>query len=257
MTENRIILPLDVDTLDKALALVGLLKDDVGAFKVGLELVNSAGFGVFDAIKEAGAKKIFYDCKFHDIPNTVAGASRAVARMGIWLLNVHCSGGVAMMRAAKEAATEEAGKLNLQPPKVIGVTLLTSIDQRQLNEELGVPGSLVYQVVQMAGLAQEAGLDGVVASPREIEHIRAACGRDFLIVTPGVRPAGSAVGDQKRVMTPEEAIRHGAGYLVIGRPITAAPDPRKAARAIAGGIGNQLQALRRQRGPWCHRELEH
>ena len=241
MDENRIILPLDVDTPEKAVALVELLKDEVGAFKVGLELVNSAGFKIFGMIAKAGAKKIFYDGKFHDIPNTVAGASRAVARMGIWLYNVHCSGGVAMMRAAREAAVEEAEALGKEPPKVIGVTLLTSIDQRQLNEELRVPGALVYQVVEMAGLAREAGLDGVVASPYEIEHIRAACGKDFMIVTPGVRPSGSARGDQKRVMTPKEAIDHGADYLVIGRPITKAQDPRSAAKAISEGIGNRKQ----------------
>ncbi len=237
MNENRIILPLDVDTPEKAVALVELLKDEVGAFKVGLELVNSAGFKIFGMIAQAGAKKIFYDGKFHDIPNTVAGASRAVARMGIWLYNVHCSGGVAMMRTAREAAGQEAERLGKEPPKVIGVTLLTSIDQRQLNEELRVPGALVYQVVEMAGLAREAGLDGVVASPYEIEHIRAACGKDFMIVTPGVRPLGSARGDQKRVMTPKEAIDHGADYLVIGRPITKAQDPRAAARAISKEIG--------------------
>lgn len=229
MSTDKIIIPLDVDSAEKAVELVELLKDDVGAFKVGLELVNAAGFGVFDRIRAAGAARVFYDCKLHDIPNTVAGAARAIARMGVWLFNVHCSGGLAMMKAAKEAISEASA----QPPKVIGVTLLTSIDQAMLNEELGVAGEVARHVERMAVLAKEAGLDGVVASPHEIELIRRACGPDFLIVTPGVRPAGADIGDQKRVMTPKEAVQRGADYLVIGRPITKADDPRAAARAIA------------------------
>ena len=198
MSKDKIILPLDVDTAEKAVELVRLLKDDVGAFKVGLELVNSAGLDIFDEITRAGARRIFYDCKFHDIPNTVAGASRAAARMGVWMFNVHCSGGVAMMKAAKEAAIEVSAQAGKQPPLVIGVTVLTSIDQRVLNDEMRIPGSVADNVVHLARLAKEAGLDGVVASPREIEPIREACGPGFLIVTPGVRPAGADVGDQKR-----------------------------------------------------------
>lgn len=236
LSKDKIILPLDVDTADKAASLVELLKDDVGVFKVGLELVNSAGTTIFDRIKEAGAKKIFYDCKFHDIPNTVAGASRAAVRMGVWLINVHCTGGLAMMKAAKDAALETAAKLGIEAPKVAGVTVLTSIDQNALNNELKVQGAVSDYVVSLAKLAKEAGLDGVVASPHEIELIRAACGPDFLIITPGVRPAGADIGDQKRVMTPKEAIDKGADYLVIGRPITKAEDPRAAARAIAAEI---------------------
>ena len=236
MTRQKIILPLDVDTADKAIALVELLKDDVGAFKVGLELVNAAGLGVFDAVRAAGGKRIFYDSKFHDIPNTVAGASRAAARLGVWMFNVHCSGGVAMMKAAKGAAVEESARLGVEPPLVIGVTVLTSIDQQVLSDEMRVSGTVADQVVHLAKLAKEAGLDGVVASPHEIELIRAACGPGFLIVTPGVRPAGADIGDQKRVMTPKEAVDKSADYLVIGRPITKADDPRAAARAIAAGL---------------------
>ncbi len=236
MSKEKIILPLDVDSTRKAIALVKLLKDDVGAFKVGLELVNSAGFGVFDKIRAAGAEKIFYDCKYHDIPNTVAGASRAAAKMGLWLFNVHCSGGSSMMRAAKDAAVETAERLGVTPGLVIGVTVLTSIDRDVLNDELRVPGSVADQVVHLAKLAKEAGLDGVVASPHEIELIREACGGDFLIITPGVRPAGGEIGDQKRVMTPKEAVAKGADYLVIGRPIIKADDPLAAARAIAAEI---------------------
>ncbi|MGI6295455.1 MAG: orotidine-5'-phosphate decarboxylase [Armatimonadota bacterium] len=230
---NNIILPLDVDSTEKAVAMVELLKDDVAAFKVGLELINTAGFGVFERIKQAGARQIFYDCKFHDIPNTVAGACRGAAALGVWMINVHCTGGLAMMKAAKEASVEQSARLGVQTPLVIGVTMLTSIDQATLNNEIRVPGTVADEVVHLAKLAKEAGLDGVVASPHEIELIREACGPRFVIVTPGVRPAGADIGDQKRVMPPAEAVAKGADYLVIGRPITKADDPRAAAQAIA------------------------
>ena len=233
MKKSKIILPLDVDSLEKAVSLVDLLKDSVGAFKVGLELVNVTGIGVFDAIRKAGAHTIFYDCKFHDIPNTVAGASRAVAKMGVWMFNLHCSGGYDMMKAAKEASLEAANELGVFPPKVIGVTVLTSISQEVLNHELNIQGHVEDQTLKMAALAQKAGLDGVVASPHEIEVIRRYCGPEFMIVTPGVRPEGSALGDQKRVMTPHEAMQKGADYLVIGRPIIKAEDPKAAATIIA------------------------
>lgn len=236
MGKEKIIIPLDVDTPEKAVKLVEELRDEVGAFKVGLELVNYAGLGIFNTIRAAGASKIFYDCKFHDIPNTVAGASRAAAGMNVWLFNVHCSGGFAMMKAAKDAAVEVSQKAGTPPPLVIGVTILTSIDQPTLNNELRTPGTVADQVVHLARLAKEAGMDGVVASPHEIELIRSACGPDFLIITPGVRPAASDIGDQKRVMTPAEAVSRGADYLVIGRPITKAEDPKAAARAIAAEI---------------------
>jgi len=236
MSKDKIVLPLDVDSAEKAVELATLLKDDVGAFKVGLELINSAGFGVFDEIRRVGAEQIFYDCKFHDIPNTVAGASRAAAKLGVWMFNVHCAGGFAMMKAAKDAAMETAGRLGKAQPLVIGVTVLTSIDKATLNDDLRVAGTVADQVVHFAKLAREAGLDGVVASPHEIELIRAACGEGFLIVTPGVRPTGADIGDQKRVMTPSEAVSKGADYLVIGRPITGANDPKAAAQAIAEEI---------------------
>jgi orotidine-5'-phosphate decarboxylase len=157
--------------------------------------------------------------------------------MDVWMFNVHCSGGFAMMKAARDAAEEVSQRAGVERPKVVGVTVLTSIDQPTLNGDLRVPGSVAEQVVHLAKLAHEAGLDGVVASPHEIELIREACGPDFMIVTPGVRPAGGELGDQKRVMTPGEAVRRGADYLVIGRPITRAEDPAAAARAIAGELG--------------------
>ncbi len=228
MNNEKIIIPLDVSSAGEATALVKMLKDHVGAFKIGLEVLNNCGFEIFDAVKEAGADKIFYDCKFLDIPNTVAGASRGAAAQKVWMFNVHALGGKKMMEAAKLAAREQADKLGVEPPLVIAVTILTSIDKQMLNNELGIPGEPAQEVVHLAETAREAGLDGVVASPMEITGIRKACGKDFLIVTPGVRPAGSETGDQKRVMTPGEAVKAGADYLVIGRPVTKAADPVKA-----------------------------
>ena len=231
---SPILLPLDTDTADKALALATLLRDEVAGFKVGLELINAAGFGLLDQLQVVAGPdvRIFYDCKFHDIPNTVAGASRAAARRGVWMFNVHASGGTAMMRAAVQAASEGARSAGLARPLVIAVTVLTSIDTATLQGELGVPGGLATQVVRLARLAQDSGCDGVVASPQEVSAIRDACGPKFLLVIPGVRPAGADIGDQKRVMTPGEAMGAGADFLVVGRPITAAPDPVAAARRI-------------------------
>ena len=231
--KNKIIIPLDVNTIRQAVALVEELKDHVGAFKVGLEVLNNCGFGIFDAIRQAGAGKIFYDCKFMDIPNTVAGASRGAVDQQVWMFNVHALGGRKMMEAAKQAAYQRAGELGTDPPLVIAVTILTSIDKAMLNKELGIEGEPSDAVVRLAESARDAGLDGVVASPMEIKAIRKACGNDFLIVTPGVRPAGSDIGDQKRVMTPKEAVEAGSDYLVIGRPITKAESPAEAAISIA------------------------
>jgi orotidine-5'-phosphate decarboxylase len=231
---SKILLPLDTDTGEKALALAAILHEEIYAFKVGLELVNAAGFELFEQIKSIAGPdvRVFYDCKFHDIPNTVAGATRAAARRGVWMLNVHASGGGAMMRAAVQAATEGAEAGGHARPLVLAVTVLTSLDATMLKEELGVAESVSEHVVRLARLAQDSGCDGVVASPFEVEAIRAACGPDFQLVIPGVRPAGSAIGDQKRVMTPGEAMKAGADYLVVGRPITAADDPVAAARVI-------------------------
>ncbi len=236
---SKILVALDTDTADKAVALARALQHEVGGFKVGLELVNAVGFDIFDKLHaEIGAAKIFYDCKFHDIPTTVAGACRAAAGRGVWMLNVHASGGSAMLRAAVQAAKEGAEAVNCAKPLVIAVTVLTSLDESILREEVGVGRTVAEQVVALARLAQDSGCDGVVASPQEIAVIRDACGAEFLIVTPGVRPAGGELGDQKRVMTPAEAVRAGADYLVVGRPLTAASDPIAAAHAINDEIGN-------------------
>lgn len=232
--QSKILIPLDVDTAEKALALARTLAGEVAGYKVGLELINAAGFGLFGELKaQAGADtKIFYDCKFHDIPNTVFGASRAAARRGVWMFNVHASGGCAMMQAAVQGAKEGADAAGVPKSLVIAVSVLTSISPEILREELGVSRSMTEQVVHLARLAQDSGCDGLVASPHEIEAVRDACGPDFTLVIPGVRPAGAALGDQKRVMTPGEAVKAGAHYLVVGRPITAASDPREAAAAI-------------------------
>ena len=234
---ERIILALDTADPAQAEAWVRQTAGAVGAYKVGMELFHAAGPGIFAQLRGAGADRLFYDGKFCDIPNTVAGVSRVAAGYGVWLFNVHALGGTAMMRAAREAAHSAAAG---ERPLVIAVTLLTSLSQDVVGHELGLLGSVAENVVRLAQLAQEAGLDGVVASPQEVEAIRAACGPDFLIVTPGVRPAGADVQDQKRVATPGQAIRSGADYLVLGRAITQAPDPRAAAESIAEEISNAL-----------------
>ena len=230
---ERLILPLDVDNADSALRLVELLNPYVGAFKVGLELVNATGPAIFGQLHEAGAARIFYDAKLHDIPNTVAGAARAAARHGLWMINVHAAGGSRMLCAAASALRESSAA----PPMLISVTLLTSIAPEELKEELRIALQPADYVVALAKLVKESGGQGVVASPHEITAIRQACGLDFVIVTPGVRPAGADSGDQRRTMTPREAVDLGADYLVIGRPITAAPDPVEAAKRILNEIG--------------------
>ena len=234
---ERIICPLDVDNSEKAIELVQLLKESIGIFKVGLELTTTVGFQVLEPVKQSGAKSVFLDLKLHDIPNTVAGAMRGVVRLGVWCVTVHASGGRAMLEAAVEAAKIEAEFSQVERPKVFAVTLLTSISAKSLLEELKVCKPVQEYVVSLALMAFHAGCDGVIASPHEIEAIRRAIpDPSFLIVTPGVRPAGSEKGDQARVMTPGEAIRKGASYLVIGRPIYNAPDPKAAADKIAAEI---------------------
>lgn len=222
-SHNPIFVALDVPAPSTARQLALQLRPHVGGFKIGLELFCSAGPSI---VEDTGADQVFLDLKFHDIPNTVVGAARAAARLGVMMFNVHCLGGTTMMRAGGEAAREVNSAV-----KVIGVTILTSHDAAGLHE-LGLAEEPATAVRRLARLAREAGLDGVVCSPQEIAAVRAECGPDFLLVTPGVRPAGAALGDQKRVMTPAEALAAGADWLVIGRPITAVPDPVQAAREI-------------------------
>ncbi len=232
-SSERIIVALDVPSASNAVDLAKALRDHVGAVKVGLELTHAAGFGVFDELRAAGVERIFYDCKLHDIPNTVAGATRAIVSRGVWMMNVHASGGSRMMRASVDAAEDAARCASLQRPLIIAVTLLTSLTPLDLAVEMRVDSSTVDYVRQMAVLAKSSGCDGVVCSPQEIGTVRWACGPEFVIVTPGVRPHWADPGDQRRYMTPAEAVRAGADYLVIGRPITGAADPVMAATRVA------------------------
>jgi orotidine-5'-phosphate decarboxylase len=226
---DRLIVALDVSTLEQARSMVAELHDLVGMFKIGLELFSSHGPRAVETVHDQGGR-VFLDLKYHDIPNTVAGAARAAVRMGVAMFNVHVAGGAEMMKAALDAVREEAGRQKW--PQVLGVTVLTSLGTEQLRDELGLVRPPQEQVLFWASQASDCGLAGVVASPREIGLIRQQCGNDFLIVTPGIRPAGSGTDDQKRIGTPGEALRAGADYLVVGRPITKAPDPRQAALAI-------------------------
>jgi orotidine-5'-phosphate decarboxylase len=229
---NPILVALDVDRPEAAIALADRLRGAIGGVKVGLQLFTAAGPDVVRQFVARG-DRVFLDLKFHDIPNTVAGAVAAAAELGVWMVNVHASGGRAMLDAARRAADEGAARAGRPRPLVIGVTVLTSLSTDTLGD-IGVPGSAAEQVVRLACLCQAAGLDGVVASPQEIVAIRAACGPDFVIVTPGIRGGAAASGpdDQSRTATPAGAIAAGSSYLVIGRPITAAPDSRQAAEAI-------------------------
>jgi orotidine-5'-phosphate decarboxylase len=243
MAGERIILALDVSTAREALRLVETCRDQVGAFKIGMELFHACGPSILTQARDAGAERIFYDGKLYDIPNSVAGAARGIGRLGVWLTTVHALGGTTMMRAAQAAAAEGAAAAGLPAPKVIAITLVTSIDGAVMNRELGIPGEPDAQVVRLARIAQDAGLSGVVASPQEATAIRAACGAGFLLVTPGVRPAGAEAGDQRRVSTPGQAVRAGADYLVIGRSVTQAADPGAALRAINDEIEAALVSL--------------
>jgi orotidine-5'-phosphate decarboxylase len=233
---NEILVALDVPTASGALALADRLRGAVCGFKVGSQLFTAAGPDVVRALVDRG-DRVFLDLKFHDIPNTVAGAAAAAADLGVWMLNVHAGGGAAMMAAARRGADESAARRGARAPIVIGVTVLTSFSDDTLRE-VGVAATPIEQVQRLARLAQEAGLDGVVASPQEVGAIRRACGPAFLIVTPGIR-GGAAVSDpddQQRTATPAGAIAAGSSYLVIGRPITGAGDPRRAALGMAEEI---------------------
>jgi len=231
---DRIIIALDVQTKDEGIALVSRLKD-AKTFKVGLELFTAEGPALFRKLR-ALRKDIFLDLKLHDIPNTVAGAVRSAFKHGVQMMTVHASGGREMMARAAEAARAavEAGKG--PKPILLGVTVLTSLKGADL-EEVGMGPDVAAQVRRLAGLAKAAGLDGVVCSPQEIEVLRQEYGKEMVIVTPGIRPVWAAAQDQKRIMTPAEAVAKGADYLVIGRPITAAPSPNEAFLRIVEELG--------------------
>jgi orotidine-5'-phosphate decarboxylase len=224
--DSRIIVALDVASQEEAIALIDKLPQ-VSFWKVGLELFVSSGPGILEVLKQR-EKRIFLDLKFHDIPNTVAGACRAAAKYGVDLLTIHATCGTDALQAAKSAAVEGAAAVNQPSPKLIAITLLTSLNSRQLAFELKVPLELPEYALHMAILAQETGLAGAVCSPQEVAQLRMTCGDDFLLVCPGVRPKWADGGDQKRSMTPKAAFKAGADYLVIGRPITASDDPAAA-----------------------------
>ncbi len=231
MSQNQLIVALDVENLDAAKRLVTRLSDDVKWFKIGKQLFTAVGPASVKLLHD-GKKNIFLDLKFHDIPNTVAGAVASATKIGANIINMHASGGLEMMRTAAESAEKQASELGIPKPTLLGVTILTSVDEVNFQRDFGTQRRLADQVAYLAELSQKAGLDGVVASPLEIELIRKVCGDDFVILTPGVRPAWADSNDQQRVMTPAEAIDAGADYIVVGRPITAADNPREAARVI-------------------------
>jgi len=234
MSINPIICAIDTTDIAKAKALAGQLAGSVGALKLGLEFFTANGAAGVGQIASANFP-VFLDLKFHDIPNTVAKAVKATANIDAFMMTVHTQGGQGMMKAAAEAASENAAKTGKKRPLIVGVTILTSLDQNDLGN-IGITIPLNDQVVRLAELAQKSGLDGVVCSPHEIKRIREVCGPDFTLVVPGIRPMGSASSDQKRVMTPKEALDKGANYLVIGRPIMESADPKAAASAILGTL---------------------
>jgi orotidine-5'-phosphate decarboxylase len=231
---NPIIVALDVPTAEAALALADQLSPVVGAFKIGSELFTSAGPEIVKRIRAAGGS-VFLDLKFHDIPNTVARAVAAAARLDVQMLTIHTSGGLAMMRAAEESAQQTASQFGRPAPLVLGVTVLTSMDSQTL-AEVGCPANVGKQVERLASLAVKAGLRGLVCSPLEIAALRQLLPREVQLVTPGIRTGAEKSDDQKRTLSPKEAVAAGADWLVIGRPISAAEDPRGAAERILASL---------------------
>jgi len=231
---DKIIIALDVPGKEEAIALVSRLRS-ARTFKVGLELFTAEGPALFRKLR-ALRKDIFLDLKLHDIPNTVGGAVRSAFRHGVQMMTIHTSGGREMMAQAAETARQASEELKRPKPLLLGVTVLTSLKGPDL-AEVGVAADVAAQVVRLAGLAKAAGLDGVVCSPQEIEVLRREFGRDLVIVTPGIRPLWAAAQDQKRIMTPAEAVAKGADYLVIGRPITGAPSPEEAFLRVVEELG--------------------
>lgn len=237
--KDRIILALDVDTLEEVEKYTSLLKDYVGYFKVGLQLYTACGFEAVEIIKKHNAK-VYFDGKFHDIPNTVAKASVNLLKKGIDFFNINASGGSKMISTTVKLCKETAKKLDMAPPTILGVTLLSSFGQRTLTEELNVKVNIDEYVSHIARIAKEAGISGVIASATEAKKIRQELGEDFMIMCPAIRPTWSVVNDQIRVVSPSDAINAGVDYMVIGRPITSADDPVAAAKLIINEIEEAL-----------------
>ena len=236
---ERLIVALDLDDLDLATELVRSLAQEVGMFKIGKQLFTHAGPQAVRLIQDLGGE-IFLDLKFHDIPNTVAKAAIEATRLGVKMFNVHASGSLEMMRLTVKEVERVSRQQKLRRPIMLGVTVLTSLGQEDL-QRLGVQHKIADQVVRLALLTKEAGMDGVVASPHEVADIRHACGQRFVIVTPGIRPAESQRNDQQRIMTPADAVRAGVDYIVVGRPILEAQNPVMAARAIVAEMEEGLK----------------
>lgn len=235
MTDDRLIVALDYSSMDQVEKIVAELGDNVSYYKVGMELFYSVGSKVIAFLKEKN-KNIFLDLKLHDIPNTVAKSAAALTRLGVTMLNVHASGGENMMRAAVDAVAEQAQVMNIPRPKLIAVTVLTSIGAKEWSV-LNPGKTIAGQVTSLADIAQSVGIDGVVASPNEASVIREKCGKNFLIVTPGIRPYESSADDQNRIATPQKALLAGASHLVVGRPITQAPNPHAVVQNILQEMG--------------------
>ncbi|MDR0734717.1 MAG: orotidine-5'-phosphate decarboxylase [Elusimicrobiota bacterium] len=229
---EKIIVALDVKMEKEALALVKKLKGKAGVFKIGKELFTACGPAIVKKIQKLGGK-VFLDLKFHDIPNTVAKAVAQASKLGVYMMTVHTSGGFEMMQAAVKAAKENSQKG--KEPIILGVTVLTSLDDKAL-KEIGFKYNPAQMVLRLAKLAKKAGVRGIVSSPKEVKILRKSLGKEMFLVTPGIRPLWAAAGDQKRIMTPKDAVRAGADYMVIGRPITAHKNPAEAADLIVGEI---------------------
>ncbi len=237
-----LIIPLDFSNVDEALQMAKLLAPEKPWMKIGLEMLMYAGPSIVTRITECGVP-VFLDGKFHDIPNTVAGAVRNAVKTGAKMINVHAFGGLRMMQAATNAATESADNAGIGKPLMIAVTILTSISEDELKNEIGCTRNTSQQAVALAKLAKEAGMDGVVTSAHEITAIKEACGKDFLTVVPGIRLANSAADDQRRIATPASAVKSGADFLVVGRPVTESADPLQVCRNIKTEMYNAISEI--------------
>jgi orotidine-5'-phosphate decarboxylase len=239
---ERLILAVDTPTIDEARRMIDELYEYVGVFKIGLEMLMNEGPQVLRVFQERDLR-VFFDGKFLDIPNTVAKASEAVARQGVEMFTVHASGGGKMLEACAQATKAAAAQAGKKEPIILGVTVLTSMSAQEMNNDVRVPGTVSEQVLHLAKICQRSGITGLVASPEEVKEIRAAVGSSMVLVTPGVRPAWASANDQSRVMTPFDALRAGADYLVIGRPITAAANRTEAAKRIVDEMGQAVATV--------------